>query len=415
MYLQQQQMLLQQQELQRQAWERQQLEQQRIAAQQQAAALALQNAQNEQARQLAIAQQQAAAAEEEANKQHLLAQQAQEREAEGKRALEQARADAAYEAKMEAAAQDEADRVAAELRGAMKGFGTNEKRMIAAMAPASSRVLALSIHSFQRQFNRSLLTDIKDETSGSFEDACIGLFATQADMDARSLYKAMDGLGTDEDRLDEVLLFRSGVQLRKISDTYRRIYQTELLDDLADECSTNHFKLYQTILTERVPHNEFAVEQDVKYLYDAGIGKTFGTDEETFARVLGMADPAHIIALSQCYANKYGHSLAHAIDQEFGSISDDGDLKRSMKNILMGYGDFIGMRLHKSMKGLGTDDKMLQRLIFSHREEPGLLKAASDYLLNKTGHSLLWWIKDETSGDYKKLMVAVCEANGCTA
>jgi len=414
-YFAQQQMMMQQQEQARLAWEHHQAELVRITEMQRAAALAMQQAQDEAARQAAAQRAAVAAAEAQAAQAREAVRQAQEREREHKLKAEQAQADASYEAKMDSQAQIQADNVAEELRAAMKGFGTNEKRMIAAIAPASSRVLSLAIHSFQKKFKRSLLSDIKDETSGNFENACVGLFANQADSDARSLYAAMDGIGTDEDRLDEILLFRSGVQLRAVQAAFRSIYNKELIDELADECSETHFKFYQTILTERIPHNQFAVEQDAKYLYDAGVGKTFGTDEETFARVLGMSEPAHIEALKAFYANKYGHTLEHAIDEEFGGLTDDSDLKRSMKNLLMGYGNFIGARLHKSMKGLGTDDKMLMRLVFSHREEPGLLKAASDYLLATTGHSLLWWIKDETSGDYKKLMVAVCEAHGCVA
>lgn len=333
-------------------------------------------------------------------------------EAEAKIMAEQAQADAGYEAQMDAKAQDAADHVAAELRAAMKGFGTNENRMIAAIAPASARCLQLAIHSYQKQFSRSLMNDIKDECSGNFEDACVKIFANQADTDARSLYEAMDGLGTDEDRLDEVLLFRSGVQLRKIQNAYRSIYERELIDDLADEVDDHALKLYQTALCERVPPCAHEVAADAKYLYDAGVGKTFGTDEETFARVLGRIEPPQLLAVKEHYANTYGHSIDHAIAEEFDSITDDGDLKRCMANMLMGHGGFIGKRLHKSMKGVGTDDGMLMRLLFSHRDEAGVLAGANQYLLAETGRNLVTWVKDETSGDYERMLVAVLQARG---
>jgi len=358
----------------------------------------------------------AALAEAKAHAEVLAAQQAQaaaERAAEEAKILAQQRqADAAYEAQLDAQSQDAADHVAAELRAAMKGIGTDEKRMIAAIAPASARVLQLAVHSFQRQFRRSLLSDIKDECSGNFELACLGLFDNQSDADARSLYDAMDGLGTDEDRLDEVLLFRSGVQLRKVQDSYRSIYSRELIDDLADEVDDHALTLYRTTLCERVPPNPHEVEDDAKYLYDAGVGKTFGTDEETFARVLGRMEPPQLVAVQAAYSAKYGHSIQHAISQEFDSCTDDADLKRCMKNMLMGYGTYIGKRLHKSMKGIGTDEKMLMRLIFSHRDEPGVLAGANQYLLAETGKSLIAWVKDETSGDFERILVAVLSARG---
>jgi nucleoid-associated protein YgaU len=372
------------------------------------------------AAQMAAAQEaadEAALAEAQAAADAFAAQQAQAAaaaaEEEAKIMAQQGQADAAFEAEMDAKAQDAADHCAAELRAAMKGFGTNEKRMIAAIAPASSRVLALTIHSFQKQFSRSLMNDIKDECSGNFEDACVKIFANQADADARSLYAAMDGFGTDEDRLDEILLFRSGHKLRLIQDAYRSIFESELIDDLADEVDDHALKLYQTALCERVPPNEHEVAADAKFLYDAGVGKTFGTDEETFARVLGRIEPKQLAAVKERYAAEYGHSIEHAISQEFDSILDDGDLKRCMANMLMGYGNFIGKRLHKAMKGMGTDDAMLMRLIFSHRDEEGVLAEANQYLLAETGKNLITWVKDETSGDYERMLVAVLQARGC--
>ena len=273
--------------------------------------------------------------------------------------------------------------------------------------------MSLAVRSFHEQFQRNLLEDIKSECSGSFEKACLSLFKSQHDVDARSLWEAMDGLGTNEDRLDEVILFRSGVELRGVQAAYMSIYETDLIEDLEDEVGGHALAMYITALTEKVPHNEYETENDVKYLYEAGEGRV-GTDEETFARVLGMSEPAHIEAMRELYQRTHGKTFEEVIKSEFDSILDESALKRCMLNISMGYGNYIGKRLHKAMKGIGTDDGMLMRLLFSHRES-GALAGASAYLQAQTGKTLIQWLRSECSGDYKKLMVAVAKAHGCDA
>jgi len=289
----------------------------------------------------------------------------------------------------------------------MKGFGTNEKKMIKAVADKNNWVMKLVRLNFEEQFpGRSLLADFKDELSGNLEKSFIQLIEDQHALDARSLKKAMSGFGTDEDRLDEIILFRSAFDLRAIRESYAIQFQSDLLDDLNSECSGDHYALYVTALTSKQPHDPYQVEQDVKDLYDAGENK-IGTDEAAFAEILARSEPKHIDAIKAAYEAKHGKTLLQVINSEFG-ILDDGDMVRSMKNIAMGYGAFLGKRLLKAMEGVGTDDGMLQRLILSHRES-GRLREAHLWIKDKTNKGIRKWIKNETSGKYEDLLIAIVE------
>lgn len=292
----------------------------------------------------------------------------------------------------------------------MKGLGTDEKRIIAAIAGKSNLCLVKAIDCYSQEFKRSLLSDLKDELSGNLEDAIIMMFTNQANVDAQTLRDAMKGLGTDEDRLDEILLFRSGVELRNIQRTYQSKFQRDLFEDLRDECSSLAASLYITALTDRVPHNPNVVQQEVKQLYEAGAGK-IGTDEEKFAAILGRAEPQHVEALKDLYSREYKVTLSKAIESEFGT-SDD--IARSMLNMAFGYGNFIGKRLLKAMEGAGTNEKMLIRLIISHRES-GALVQANRYIQAKTNKTLIQWVKDELSGKFEDLMVAIINNFGIHA
>jgi len=316
--------------------------------------------------------------------------------------------DAAIEDQLESEAKSKAVEVARELRAAMAGWGTNEGRMIKALAGETNRTLYHTIAAYAEEFKgRDLLKDIKDETGGNFERALLSLFEKQAVVDAKNLKGAFKGLGTDEERMDEVLLFRSPKELRDVKAAYLELTGNKLEKSIKSETSGTLEKLYLAALNEKEEHDPTEVEEDVQALYDAGQGK-LGTDEEEFVELLASSDAKHVTAINEVYIQTHGKTIEQVIDSEFGG----GSTKKALINIARGYPTFIAKRLLKSMDRVGTDDKMLVRLLFSHRES-GVLKDASRVILEKTGRNLIKWIKDETRGDYEDLLVAVVQAWGC--
>ena len=65
---------------------------------------------------------------------------------------------------------------AADLRKAMKGLGTDEAAIIKIIANRTSQQRQLIKNSFNKQFNRDLIKDLKSELSGKFEDTVLALF-----------------------------------------------------------------------------------------------------------------------------------------------------------------------------------------------------------------------------------------------
>lgn len=67
---------------------------------------------------------------------------------------------------------------------------------------------------------------------------------------------------------------------------------------------------------------------------------------------------------------------------------------------------YFSERLFKSMKGMGTDDKALMRIVIS-RSEVDLQKIKEHFALAHPEMPLTDRIIDDTSGDYKKLLLKV--------
>ena len=65
---------------------------------------------------------------------------------------------------------------AADLHKAMKGLGTDEAAIIKIIANRTNQQRQLIKNSFNKQFNRDLIKDLKSELSGKFEDTVLALF-----------------------------------------------------------------------------------------------------------------------------------------------------------------------------------------------------------------------------------------------
>ena len=74
------------------------------------------------------------------------------------------------------------------------------------------------------------------------------------------------------------------------------------------------------------------------------------------------------------------------------------------------YPKYIARCLYESMKGLGTDDAALRRLIVMNRS-PMIMPSIKEEFLQAYGKTLESFIQDDTSGDYMRLLMAMVELN----
>lgn len=89
------------------------------------------------------------------------------------------------------------------------------------------------------------------------------------------------------------------------------------------------------------------------------------------------------------YQQDYGHGLDEAIKGEFSGDIRDGLL--AIFQCTTNKVEFFASRLYKSMKGIGTNDKQLIRLIVTRSEiDLNDIKVAFERLYGKT---LANWIK----------------------
>lgn len=295
---------------------------------------------------------------------------------------------------------------AAALRKAMKGFGTDEQAIIDILCARSNAQRQEIAAAFNRDLGRDLIKDLKSELSGKFEDVIIGLMQPPLHYLCQQLYKAMDGIGTDEKALIEILCSQDNETMHEIARLYQQLYNRPLAEHVCTETSGSFRRLLTMIITgsREAPGTvdpDLAVQQ-AKQLYDAGEGR-FGTDESAFYKILTHASFDQLEYVFEEYKKLTGRTIEQALKKELS-----GDLYNALSAIVecvqMAPHFFAG-KLFKSMDGMGTDDKTLIRIIVS-RSEIDLQNIKDEYeqMYNKT---LISAVQSDTSGDYKKALCAI--------
>lgn len=293
------------------------------------------------------------------------------------------------------------------LRKAMKGLGTDEDAIINILAYRNTAQRQEIRTAYKSNVGRDLLDDLKSELSGNFEKVILGLMTPTVLYDVQELRKAMKGAGTDEGCLIEILASRSPEEIRRINETYQLQYGRSLEDDI---CSDTSF-MFQRVLVSlsaggRDQGNfldDALVKQDAQDLFEAG-EKKWGTDEVKFLMVLCSRNRNHLLHVFDEYKRISQKDIEQSIKSETSGSFEDALL--AIVKCMRNKSAYFAERLYKSMKGLGTDDDTLIRVMVS-RAEIDMIDIR-EHFKRLYGKSLYSFIKGDTSGDYRKVLLILC-------
>ncbi|XP_075572052.1 annexin A6 isoform X2 [Pelecanus crispus] len=293
------------------------------------------------------------------------------------------------------------------LRKAMKGLGTDEGAIIEVVTQRSNTQRQQILKAYKAHYGRDLMADLKSELSGSLAKLILGLMLTPPQYDAKQLRKAVEGAGTDESTLIEIMATRNNQEIAAINKAYQEAYHKRLEDDLSSDTS-GHFKriLVSLALGNRNegPENLTQAHEDAKKLADVSSNESSDSLETRFLTILCTRSYPHLRRVFQEFIKMTNHDVEHAIRKRMSGDVRDAFLAivRSVKNKPAFFAD----KLYKSMKGAGTDERTLTRIMIS-RSEIDLFNIRGEFvdLFDKSLHHM---IEKDTSGDYRKALLALC-------
>ncbi|XP_042328027.1 annexin A4 [Sceloporus undulatus] len=306
-----------------------------------------------------------------------------------------------------AASHFSAEEDAQKLRKAMKGLGTDEDAIIEILVNRNLSQRQEIKMTYKSTIGRDLINDLKSELSGKFEKVIIGLMTPITLYDVEELKRAMKGAGTDEGCLIEILASRTNEEIRRINETYKHQYGTTLEEDIVSDTSSMLRRVLVSLATGNRDDSQYVddaqAQQDAQCLYEAGENR-WGTDEGQFMTVLCSRNRSHLLRVFDEYRKIADKDITESIKSEMSGDLEDALL--AIVKCIRSKTAYFAERLYKSMKGLGTDDDTLIRVMVS-RCEIDMIDIKAEFK-RMYGNSLYSFIKGDTSGDYRKALLHLC-------
>jgi len=225
---------------------------------------------------------------------------------------------------------------------------------------------------------------------------------------ADTLYKAMKGLGTDEDTVTSVLGTHSNEQLLEIRQTYQTMHGEDLIERIGDEDSGYFGKCCVALVKERM---DFMAQT----VYDALKGA--GTSEQILIDIFGTISPEVLEELSAKYEEKFESNMKDDVTDDVG-----GTFKKFLFALMSGgrvsdYEDVDydqaaedAQKLYDAGEGtLGTDEGAFMSVFMlrSWSQLVAMFEAYAELAGDDEGKSLLAVVQREFSGNEEKLLSTI--------
>ncbi|KAK3092851.1 hypothetical protein FSP39_007905 [Pinctada imbricata] len=282
------------------------------------------------------------------------------------------------------------------LKESMKGFGTDESTITDILPARSNGQRQILRKKYTEMYKKDLLSELKSELAGDFEEVILGLMLPPAEYDAYCLHEAIDGIGTTESTLIGIICTRDAKN--KIKLIFILIFSGDTSGDFTD-------LLIALLKGERAQGSQVNKDQavkDAKALHKNG-QLAIDTKDEVFINILVKKNHAQVKATFVEYEKLVGHDIYKGLSNAMLGDAEDGYI--SLAKAIEDPVNFFAERLESCFNGLGTNDNMLIRILVTRSEvDLGDIKARYKELYGKT---LSDQVKKECGGNYKQLLLAI--------
>lgn len=298
-----------------------------------------------------------------------------------------------------------------ELRKAMKGMGTDEAALIRVLSKLDPFQVAAVRSTYRTHIGRDLHKDIKSETSGYFRQGLLAIIDGPLEHDASVVRDSVQGAGTKEWALNDVLLARSNADLEAIKAAYQHLFNRSLSRDVEDDLSFKTQTLFRGVLSATrhepwyTPSPQDA-DAEARTIHDSTSARVIN-DAAEVCSIFSRASDNELRAINHAYKSRYHKDLDKLLEKSFS-----GHMKNALIWILHSATD-PAMRdaeaLEACMKGAGTKDEMLVvRVVRLHWNRDHLHQVKGAYR-HRYGKELEQRVHGELSGDYRRLILALLQ------
>lgn len=266
------------------------------------------------------------------------------------------------------------------IREAIKGIKQNNVAIANVLCRRSEEQRIKIRDAYQENFKRDLIADLKADIYWSVEKVFVALLTPSIEYQCQELAKAVHDKDeeTDEGVLFDILLPLSPKEIEDIKNCYQRLFNQSLESQINGQFKQFFLSLLAGNRNEPGVIDEIGAEVDAKRLFQKGV-HTYLNEGSVFVELFTQKSYAQLKLICENYTKLAGDSLENKIYEDTDDEIGD-DLVMIVKAI-NGNAEFIARRFYRSMKGIGTNDSQLIRLVVIHAEKDMIgIKLAFDSL-----------------------------------
>ncbi|KAI5078793.1 hypothetical protein GOP47_0006464 [Adiantum capillus-veneris] len=296
-----------------------------------------------------------------------------------------------------------------DLHRAFKGLGCDAEEVIRILAHRNASQRAQIRMVYKNMFEEDICKRLKRELHYHFEKAMLMWMREAPERDARILrgaLKTSNGLRRNR-ILAEVFSTKRMDDVNSIAKAYHFLNGRPLQDDIEATLSGSCQKLFVQYLcgtrdeaADLEPH--FALE-DAWKLHNALFTHI---DDTTAIHILTSRSQRQLRRIFDAYRTTHGQEAFEVINQMDGRCKNEFHTTVMMiAKCVSSPEEYFSEVLYKSMKGLGTDDDTLIRVVVTHAEiDLANIKAAFSRRYKKPLSAM---VHSDTTNNYRKFLLAL--------
>ena len=286
------------------------------------------------------------------------------------------------------------------LHKAAKGIGTDERMVVDCLCPRTKAQLRRIDMIYRERYHKSLADYIKSEMGGNLKKFLTYCQMEGSEFDVVVLKKAFDGLGCDKKVIVEVICTRPAARLKETRALYEARHDSGFMDRLRSELGGSLEHLCLALiggargLAEEGNNMTESPEQ-----YADTLHANWSANPNLCIDILVSHNLREVKQIADAYERRHNKSMEKAITEKFS-----GELERAMIALINDPIDFYCRRLKEAMKGMGTDEGVINRILGGNDKRT--VHEISQRFFAKYNKPLDKELQDELSGDYCRAVVA---------
>ncbi|RZB81917.1 annexin-like protein RJ4 isoform X1 [Glycine soja] len=291
------------------------------------------------------------------------------------------------------------------LHKAFKGWGTDEKTVIAILGHRNVHQRQQIRKVYEEIYQENLIKRLESELSGDFERAVYRWMLEPADRDAVLANVAIKNGSKGYHVIVEIACVLSADEVLAVKRAYHNRYKRSLEEDVATNTTGDIRQLLVGLVTayrydgDEVNAKLAKTEADILH---ESIKEKKGNHEEAI-RILTTRSKTQLLATFNRYRDDHGASITKKLLDNAST-----DFQKALHTAIRCINDhkkYYEKVLRNAIKGVGTDEDALTRVVVSRAEKD--LRDIKELYYKRNSVHLEDAVAKEISGDYKKFILTL--------